>query len=189
VPFVAARTYARGVAEFEPAGGNLGKCLSRHRRRRAGTLRVLDLAQGQHVPLMVITEKGAVDKIDATAQAKGWMADVDPLTVLIAPQRAVAYGKSRRIGWWDINLRSGETLAVMDTGLHQAEEYSFINNEGRRAAEAIGMLLGVFAFPALLAYLLEQKFERERERGLPTLMPISTPLIARRSYLEALKLP
>jgi hypothetical protein len=86
------------------------------------TLQVLDLAQGQHVPLMVLTEKGEVDKIDAAAQAKAWMADIDPQALLIAPQRAVAYGKSQRIGWWDINLKSGETLALMDSGLHQATE-------------------------------------------------------------------
>ena len=49
--------------------------------------------------------------------AKGWS--------VVVPERPLVVEGRARLGWWRIDLRSGETLGVMDTGFHQdTTEYS-----------------------------------------------------------------
>ena len=45
--------------------------------------------------------------------------------VLLAPRRGRATGPTERLAWWRVDLRSGETLAVMDSGLHQGSAEMF----------------------------------------------------------------
>jgi len=41
--------------------------------------------------------------------------------ILIAPGRMVRFGGAERLAWWRVDSRSGEVLAIMDSGLHQVE--------------------------------------------------------------------
>jgi len=38
---------------------------------------------------------------------------------VVVPDRPVVIEGKQRLGWWRVNLQSGETLGVMDTGFHQ----------------------------------------------------------------------
>jgi hypothetical protein len=38
---------------------------------------------------------------------------------VVVPERPITVEGKPRLGWWSVNLESGETLAVMDTGFHQ----------------------------------------------------------------------
>jgi len=47
--------------------------------------------------------------------------DLPPGYLAIAPQRPVVVAGVSRFGWWQVNPRSGETIAVTDQGLYGAE--------------------------------------------------------------------
>ncbi len=49
-------------------------------------------------------------------------------SVAIAPTRAVTVAGAPRFAWWQVDRRSGETLAVTDEGLHQME-YSMVTDQ------------------------------------------------------------
>ena len=38
---------------------------------------------------------------------------------VLSPQRTIAVGNGRRLAWWQIDPKTGETIAVTDEGLHQ----------------------------------------------------------------------
>jgi hypothetical protein len=56
------------------------------------------------------------------ALAEGWVA--------VAPKDPVQLGGAPRFGWWQVERRSGSTIAVTDAGLHQATvELSMVESE------------------------------------------------------------
>jgi len=58
----------------------------------------------------------------AKALAEGWVA--------VAPKDPVQVGGAPRFGWWQVERRSGATIAVTDAGLHQATvELSMVESE------------------------------------------------------------
>jgi hypothetical protein len=62
-----------------------------------------------------------------SVQELGWpedvaarlLANVDADSVVVAVSKPVSILGRSRIGWWRIDPESGETIGVMDTGLHQ----------------------------------------------------------------------
>jgi len=40
--------------------------------------------------------------------------------VLVASPNAIKIRETERLGWWRINMITGDTLGIMDTGLHQS---------------------------------------------------------------------
>ncbi len=57
--------------------------------------------------------------------------------VALAPKQAIAIDQVRRLAWWRIDLRTGETTAVTDEGLHQAVCYTQQESEGRTRVTVI----------------------------------------------------
>jgi len=51
-------------------------------------------------------------------------ADVEAGYVVIVPRKAVVRNGQQRVGWWRVDPVSGETIGVMDSGFHAAEEKS-----------------------------------------------------------------
>src|SRR5262249_22509473 len=64
--------------------------------------------------------------------------DVDAGYMALVPRQAVPIEEEDHVGWWRVHPESGETIGVMDTGLHAAAtEY------GVQESEATSRLLGV----------------------------------------------
>lgn len=49
----------------------------------------------------------------------------------VAPKRAIDISGAPRFAWWRIDPRSGETIAVTDEGLHQAE-YTLVHDKSKK---------------------------------------------------------
>ena len=92
---------------------------------------VFELAQASKAPLVLLEQDTtalaadvSVDgraRIDA-ALAAGWVA--------LAPKGPVGVDGAPRFAWWQVDRRSGSTVAVTDTGLHQATvELTMVESE------------------------------------------------------------
>ena len=89
---------------------------------------LVDLAKNQGIEWQLVKSfqdnswekwrlSGDVRKRIEDCLAKGWS--------VVVPERPLVVEGRARLGWWRIDLRSGETLGVMDTGFHQdTTEYS-----------------------------------------------------------------
>jgi hypothetical protein len=82
---------------------------------------VFELAQASKAPLVLLEKDTAALAADVPADgraridealAAGWVA--------LAPKGPVGVDGSPRFAWWQIDRRSGSTVAVTDAGLHQA---------------------------------------------------------------------
>jgi Transglutaminase-like superfamily len=92
----------------------------------ASTAAVFDDAHAAGARVASVTTRDALARLSLPAAARAVMqAALDPGgTVLVSPDRAVRMGGEDRVGWWQIDRATGETLGVLDTGLHQEfEEY------------------------------------------------------------------
>jgi Transglutaminase-like superfamily len=92
----------------------------------ASTAAVFDQAHAAGARVTTVTTRDALARLTLPAAARAVMqAALDAGgTALVAPDRAVRMGGADRVGWWQIDLATGETLGVLDTGLHQEfEEY------------------------------------------------------------------
>jgi hypothetical protein len=65
----------------------------------------------------------AVRDLEWPADASARLAeDVGAGFMAVAPRRPVLLDGDQRVGWWRIDPESGETIGVMDTGLHAVDE-------------------------------------------------------------------
>ena len=81
-------------------------------------LAVMDAALKQKVALSTVTEKNA----EGIACASLTKADLSSAIArgewLLAPSKEIKLNGKLRFGWWSINPATGESLSVMDSGLH-----------------------------------------------------------------------
>jgi Transglutaminase-like superfamily len=130
------------------------------------TTTIFDYGGHQHIePRTIPGGKTAID-IKASEDAKARIASgLRGGDTIISPERSVSINGTKRLGWWQINLQSGYTLAVMDNGLHQtASEREMVMRE-LTSSGRLTMAHFVVAFLAgglLLGYLFytdEQRIE------------------------------
>lgn len=95
------------------------------RSSAVSTVSIIRNAQEQGIPLKVLTKTSDVDALGVADELKARLrASVDG-ALLIAPERPVLIGGTQRLAWWQIDPASGETLGVLDDGLHGAVERNF----------------------------------------------------------------
>lgn len=95
---------------------------------------ILDEAQRRGIGVAVVADGAALQRIGAPEPVKARMrAALADGVVLVTPAQALPAGGARRLGWWRIDLRNGDALAVMDDGLHTSSEQQLVK---RRQAEA-----------------------------------------------------
>jgi hypothetical protein len=86
------------------------------------------------VPILVLPRDK--ERLDASvpddARAR-LQADVDRGYLAVVPQRPIPVDGAARIAWWQIDPRTGTTVAVTDDGLHQVSvEYHLVRDENGR---------------------------------------------------------
>jgi hypothetical protein len=81
---------------------------------------VFDRAQAEGVSALLLPKEAADldSSIPPDVAARLRAAQADGFLVVV-PSKPVTLGGSKRLGWWRIDPRSGETVAVTDDGLHQ----------------------------------------------------------------------
>jgi len=92
------------------------------REAPVSAISVMERARDTKTSFATLTTPQGVHKVSAPDAAKARMsASVGNNVALVAPARAISLDGRERLGWWQLDLRSGETLALMDTGLHAVE--------------------------------------------------------------------
>jgi hypothetical protein len=100
-------------------GGTDGS--SRAAGARLSTSLVFDLAQAAKVPTVLLQNGAAALAPNVPADGRARVeAALAGGHVALAPTRPVAVAGGQRFAWWQVDPRSGETMAVTDEGLHQA---------------------------------------------------------------------
>jgi hypothetical protein len=104
-------------------------------REPTSTITVVDEARRRGVDVIGVTTSDGVSKVQAADIVKSRMrAGLGDGVVLVAPSRSVPLNGAGRLGWWRIDLNSGEALAIMDNGLHSSTTESELVK--RKKAEA-----------------------------------------------------
>ncbi len=86
----------------------------------AGIVTVMEQARREGTSVATITEREGISRVDAPQQSKARLfASLSDGSVAIVPLRAALIGGRQRLAWWQVDPATGETLGVMDTGLHQ----------------------------------------------------------------------
>lgn len=84
------------------------------------TIALVEHARQVGVEFEVVTSHDVLSQLSLPMDAKSrLLSDFHEPLALIAPAKAIPVGETERTGWWRVDLASGETLAVMDTGLHE----------------------------------------------------------------------
>ena len=95
----------------------------RDRADLLSTVAILDRAGAQTGPLSALTSAEDITRIKAPEAIRSRMiAGVGQGVLLVASQNACKIQDTDRLGWWHIDMASGETLGIMDTGLHQSTQ-------------------------------------------------------------------
>jgi hypothetical protein len=84
------------------------------------TSAVFEQARTDRVPAVLVTKETATMPAGPADGVARLQQEVRAGYVAVVPQRAVTLGGVDRLGWWRVDPRSGETVAVTDEGLHQA---------------------------------------------------------------------
>jgi len=92
---------------------------SRPRVPLASTVAVVEAASSSGIPRRAVSSAQDVRALAVSDDVKARMTLAAQTAVLVAPARTVGINGEERLGWWQVDVRSGETLAVMDSGLHQ----------------------------------------------------------------------
>lgn len=85
----------------------------------AGAATIIERARTTGVSFTAATSKEAIRLLNVPEAARARMLEsLSEEVALVTPTRPVALGGADRLAWWRLDLRSGETLAVSDAGLH-----------------------------------------------------------------------
>ncbi len=99
----------------------------------ASTVAIMERARRSGTALKALRTPDSIQQLEASDDIKARMRTAFSDSVaLVVPVRPVLIGERPRLGWWQVDLQSGETLAVMDTGLHQTgPEWKFMTTAGK----------------------------------------------------------
>ena len=128
------------------------------------TSSVFERAQADNVNAILLAQNSSLSS-EIPEETRARVLDaVAARYLVLAPERSINVRDAPRFAWWRIDPRSGETIAVTDDGLHQALEYSLVQEKEN---------LPVFAVQRNLA---TGKEARVLVRNLPEFMRIMKEL-------------
>ncbi len=100
------------LSSFAPNAGGQSQTVS--------TTEVMTRARETGTPIVALTKQDAIERLEVPEGVKTRMIGaLGDHAVLVAPVRPISVGGIDRVGWWRVDVESGETLGMMDSGLHQ----------------------------------------------------------------------
>jgi hypothetical protein len=88
----------------------------------SSTQAIIEQAATDGIAVEALTSREEVASLHVSDDVKARMqTSLGEAAILIAPGRMVRFGGAERLAWWRVDSRSGEVLAIMDSGLHQVE--------------------------------------------------------------------
>ena len=85
----------------------------------ASTVAVMSRARETGTSVGALSAREEIQRLNVPDDVRARMlSSLDDGIVLVTPMRMVSLGATARLGWWRVNRKSGEVLAVMDNGLH-----------------------------------------------------------------------
>lgn len=152
---------ARGIQESVIEGRLVA--LTTGREPSANTAQLVNVAQTQGVPLVVINA--------STRSQLGQLAPGVPVTCvqmmdaaiaqgkeIVVPSRAIAIAGEPRWGWWEVDPASGSVVGVMQDGQHQAmADYTISSEEiglNDESGQILGMMMGSITTVGTLSALM-----------------------------------
>lgn len=107
------------------AGSTDGKALF---GTTVSTSSLFDRARASNNPALLLAQNGMKPGSSLSADTRARIDEsIAAGNVLIAPKLPVTIGGAQRYAWWQVDPRSGETIAVTDDGLRGAAEPAVIN--------------------------------------------------------------
>jgi hypothetical protein len=105
------------------------------------------IMEGTHAErgtLTLLRGAGARPKVDLDADTQARLRE--ELTagfLLLTPDRTVTVAGAARYGWWRIDPRTGDVVAVADDGLHaEIEYYHIVHDQARKQTFIVAVLTG-----------------------------------------------
>jgi len=87
------------------------------------TSALFESARARNTPAVLFVQNGTKPGLTLTADTRARIEEsVAAGHVLVAPEQPVVIGGAKRYAWWQVNPRSGETIAVADDGRRAAGE-------------------------------------------------------------------
>jgi hypothetical protein len=127
------RGVADGTLERVVTGAGAGGGLAGPGKALFSTSLVFELAQAQKVGAVLLTQKAPPLRDDLPEDGRARVEEsLAAGNLVIAPERAIQVGGASRYAWWQIEPRSGATIAVTDEGLYQGNvEGAIVRTENR----------------------------------------------------------
>ncbi len=104
---------ARGVGDAAIEGDVL---MPKAQARRIAAIDIFDRARTQGIPFVAVRGGAPLAKIQASDLIRARMANAEPGSLLIAPERTPS--APSHFAWWKLDPSTGEAISVLDTGLN-----------------------------------------------------------------------
>jgi hypothetical protein len=172
--------YGRGVMESILEG----KLLERLTGKPAlTTAALMQAAAQQKIPIRSYSslEKENISQIGPPdSVSEKLFSALDSGRIVVVPDAGIEWQGQQRWGWWDIDLRTMETIGVMDTGLHQAVlERTILDSKGAVESKmgfVIGAIVGAVDTQWMIAGMVLQYGEINK-----------AALLEAKAYMQELK--
>jgi hypothetical protein len=116
---------------------------ARERVNSLSTVAMVERAAQSGADLTTLSSREDIASIKSSEAIHARMnANAGSGILLVASPNAIKIRETERLGWWRINMITGDTLGIMDTGLHQS------NTENGMAISAIvvGVVGALYTF-------------------------------------------
>jgi hypothetical protein len=108
--------------------------------RALSTVSALESARALKIPVTASKQTDAA-RGNASEPARARIQQMDGAPVIVAPTRLIQIGSSPRMAWWSVDVATGDTLGVLDSGLHGAqaipERAAISHAEARAIGQAV----------------------------------------------------
>jgi transglutaminase-like putative cysteine protease len=119
---VASSNLSRGVLDGV-AEHILGDVIARAPARSVptSTVAIMDEARAAGTEIGTFRNRASIEALPASEAKSRMLSTLADDRVFVAPVHPVSVAGGERLGWWQVDLATGETVGVVDSGLHGVE--------------------------------------------------------------------